>query len=39
MLEHARAQWTSGGDRQGAISLAAEGTRLTVGPGTPAIRS
>jgi phosphoribosyl 1,2-cyclic phosphodiesterase len=39
MLEEARAQWTAGGGQEGAISMAAEGIRLTVGTSTPAIKS
>ena len=39
MLEEARAQWTAGGGEEGALSMAAEGTRVTVGAGTQAIKS
>ena len=31
MFEEARAQWTAGGGHEGAVSMAAEGNRVTVG--------
>ena len=37
MLAEARALWTAGGGREAAISMAAEGARLTVGTTTAAI--
>lgn len=39
MLAEARTHWMAGGGQEGAISMAAEGTRMTVGTSTPAIKS
>jgi phosphoribosyl 1,2-cyclic phosphodiesterase len=38
MLNEARTQWTTGGGQEGAISMAAEGLRVTVGGSTMAIK-
>ena len=39
MLDEARRRWSAGGGREGAISMAAEGMRVTVGTSAPAIKS
>jgi phosphoribosyl 1,2-cyclic phosphodiesterase len=39
MLEQAHAQWTAGGGHESAISMAVEGSGVTVGTSTPAVRS
>jgi len=39
MLDGARRRWTAGGGQEGAISMAAEGMRVTVGTSAPAIKS
>jgi phosphoribosyl 1,2-cyclic phosphodiesterase len=39
MLAEARAHWIAGGGPEDAISMAAEGIRVTVGTSDPAIKS
>ena len=39
MLDGARRRWTAGGGQERAISMAAEGMRVTVGTSAPAIKS